>query len=127
MVLSSLSRLAERGVTWITFYLIGSGFFQIEYLMDGAFFGLNRIEELSLDRNKVSTKCSEILKWLDANQMAEAEEFTHKQKELENICNPIMTKLYQQSGGQPRQQQPGGCGRQSGAKSESGPTIEEVD
>ena len=27
--------------------------FQIEYLMDGAFFGLSRIEELSLDRNKV--------------------------------------------------------------------------
>ena len=80
------------------------------------------------DRHKVSKKCTEILKWLDDNQMAETEEFSHKQKELESICNPIMTKLYQQSGGQ-QQQQPraGGCGRQSDTRTGHGPTIEEVD
>ena len=80
------------------------------------------------DRHKVSKKCSEILKWVEENQMAEMEEFSHKQKELESICNPIMTKLYQQSGGQQQQQaRAGGCGRQSDTRSGPGPTIEEVD
>jgi len=51
------------------------------------------------DRSTVSNKCSEILKWLDANQMADTDEFTYRQKELENICNPIMTKLHQQQSG----------------------------
>jgi len=80
------------------------------------------------DRNKVSDKCSEILKWLDSNQMAEIEEFTHKQKELESICNPIITKLYQQQGGPgPQPAGPGSCGRQSGPNFGRGPTVEEVD
>ena len=80
------------------------------------------------DRHKVSKKCNEILKWVEENQMAEMEEFSHKQKELESICNPIMTKLYQQSGGQQQQQaRAGGCGRQSDTRSGPGPTIEEVD
>ena len=80
------------------------------------------------DRHKVSKKCSEILKWVEENQMAEMEEFSHKQKELESICNPIMTKLYQQSGGQQQQQaRAGGCGRQCDTRSGPGPTIEEVD
>ena len=80
------------------------------------------------DRHKVSKKCNEILKWVEENQMAEMEEFSHKQKELESICNPIMTKLYQQSGGQQQQQaRAGGCGRQCDTRSGPGPTIEEVD
>jgi len=43
----------------------------------------------------------EVVKWLDHNQTAEKEEFDHKQKELEGVAMPIMTKLYQQSGGAP--------------------------
>ena len=78
------------------------------------------------DRTLMSKKCSETLNWLDCNQMAEAEEFTHKQKELESICNPIMTRLYQQSGAAPNAG-PGSCGRQSGQTFSSGPTVEEVD
>jgi L1 cell adhesion molecule like protein len=78
------------------------------------------------DVNMVSNKCSEILKWLDANQMAETEEFSHKQKELESICNPIISKLYQQSGGAPNPGS-GSCGRQSGQGYNAGPTVEEVD
>ena len=79
------------------------------------------------DRSKVMGKCSETLKWLDSNQMAETEEFTHKQKELESICNPIITKLYQQQNGMPGNQGSGGCGRQTGQNFGSGPTVEEVD
>lgn len=47
------------------------------------------------DKKTINDKCSEIIKWLDANQLAEKEEFEHKQKELEGVCNPIITKLYQ--------------------------------
>ena len=79
------------------------------------------------DRSKVMGKCSETLKWLDSNQMAETEEFTHKQKELESICNPIITKLYQLQNSMPGNQGSQGCGRQTGKNFGSGPTVEEVD
>ncbi|XP_034623819.1 heat shock-related 70 kDa protein 2 [Trachemys scripta elegans] len=65
------------------------------------------------DKQKVLDKCQEVVTWLDRNQMAEKEEYEHKQKELEKLCNPIVTKLYQGAGAQT-----GGAG---------GPTIEEVD
>lgn len=42
-----------------------------------------------------------MISWLDGNSLAEKEEFEHKQKELEGVCNPIITKLYQAAGGAP--------------------------
>ncbi|KAF6357152.1 hypothetical protein mRhiFer1_010073 [Rhinolophus ferrumequinum] len=54
------------------------------------------------DRQKILDKFNEIINWLDENQTAEKEEFGHQQKELENICNPIITKLYQSARGMPR-------------------------
>ncbi|XP_032993289.1 heat shock-related 70 kDa protein 2 [Lacerta agilis] len=66
------------------------------------------------DKQRVLEKCQEVISWLDRNQMAEKEEFEHKQKELEKLCNPIIAKLYQGAGGAAGA--PGG-----------GPTIEEVD
>ncbi|NXL60044.1 HSP70 protein, partial [Chordeiles acutipennis] len=66
------------------------------------------------DKQKVLDKCQEVVSWLDRNQMAEKEEYEHKQKELEKLCNPIVTKLYQGAGG-------------AGAGGNGGPTIEEVD
>merc|ERR1712150_325732 len=50
------------------------------------------------DKETITKKCDEIIKWLDANQLAEVEEFQDKQKEVEGVCNPIVTKLYQQNG-----------------------------
>ena len=50
------------------------------------------------DKQKINDKCEEAIKWLDANQLAEAEEFNEKQKKVEAVCNPIMTKLYQEAG-----------------------------
>jgi hypothetical protein len=38
---------------------------------------------------------------LDANQLADKEEYEHRQKELEAVCNPIIAKLYQSAGGAP--------------------------
>jgi len=79
------------------------------------------------DRNTVLDRCNETIKWLDANQLAEKEEFEQKQKDIEAICKPIVTKLYQ--GGMPGEA-PGGAPGASGAAPRSGaggPTIEEVD
>ncbi|XP_072494169.1 heat shock cognate 71 kDa protein-like [Notamacropus eugenii] len=81
------------------------------------------------DKQKILDKCNEIINWLDKNQTAEKEEFEHQQKELEKVCNPIITKLYQSAGGMPGGMPggfPGGGAAPSGGAS-SGPTIEEVD
>merc|ERR1712053_38670 len=42
------------------------------------------------ERKMVTDKCNEAIEWLERNQMAEVEEFKEKQKELENIFNPII-------------------------------------
>uniref|UniRef100_T1IUX6 Heat shock 70 kDa protein cognate 4 n=1 Tax=Strigamia maritima TaxID=126957 RepID=T1IUX6_STRMM len=83
------------------------------------------------DRKIVMDKCNEIIKWLDTNQLAEKDEFEHKKKELENVCNPIVTKIYQSGGVPPGAGfPPGGAGGAPGGGAPgtgSGPTIEEVD
>ena len=87
------------------------------------------------DRKKISDACEECLKWLEANQLAEKEEFEHRQKDIEAICKPIITKLYESAGagagGMPGGfpgGMPGGAGAAPGAGGgSSGPTIEEVD
>jgi len=61
------------------------------------------------------------LKWLDANQLAEKEEFEDKQKELETMSRPLMTKIYGQGAQSCGEQQ------QRSSNSGSGPTVEEVD
>jgi L1 cell adhesion molecule like protein len=46
------------------------------------------------DKSKINETIESTLKWMDANQSAEKEEFEHQRKEVEKICSPIMTKLY---------------------------------
>merc|ERR1711974_282831 len=53
------------------------------------------------DRKTINDKCDETIKWLDANQTAEMDEYADKQKEIGGVCNPIITKLYQAAGGAP--------------------------
>jgi len=91
----------------------------------------------SLDNEEIKSKLSseelsgaqsaldDALKWLDANQLGEKEEFEDKQKELERMSKPIMSKIY---GGQTGES----CGQQqqrsaSNSNGGAGPTIEEVD
>merc|ERR1712004_179572 len=71
------------------------------------------------DLQTISDKCQETIGWLDQNQTAEIDEYKHKQKEIEGICNPIVSKLYQQ-GQAPQNGMPSG-------QTNSGPTVEEVD
>ena len=51
------------------------------------------------DKEKTEQAVQETLDWLDKNQLAEKDEFEAKQKELEGVVNPIMTKVYQTAGG----------------------------
>merc|ERR1711862_82161 len=46
------------------------------------------------ERKTIMDKCNEVIAWLDSNQTAEEDEYKDKQKEVEGICNPIITKLY---------------------------------
>jgi heat shock protein 1/8 len=69
-----------------------------------------------------------VVDWLDANQLAEVEEIEHQQKELEGVCNPIISKMYSQGGGMPEGGMPGMGGGMPGAGGAgAGPTVEEVD
>lgn len=89
------------------------------------------------DKKIVLDKCDEVIRWLDGNQSAEKEEFEDKQKELEKVYNPVITKVYQASGGAPPggmgAGMPGGFPGAGGAdgtppsQQSQGPTIEEVD
>merc|ERR1712184_136167 len=91
-------------------------------------------EKISEDEKRViSSKCDETIQWLDANQLAEVDEFQEKQKEVEAVCKPIITKLYQQ-GGAPGGGMPNGMpdgmpdgmphGKANPGSSNAGPTIE---
>merc|ERR1712159_35291 len=53
----------------------------------------------TLKDSKFEGKVSdEDIEWLDANQLAEVEEFTDKLKEVEEVCNPVITAMYQAAG-----------------------------
>merc|ERR1719156_253632 len=47
------------------------------------------------DKEKLNKAIDEAIEWLDATQLAEVEEFTDKLKEVEEICNPVITAMYQ--------------------------------
>ncbi len=53
----------------------------------------------SEDKETIETAVKEALEWLDDNQSAEKEDFEEKLKEVESVCTPIITKVYQKSGG----------------------------
>ncbi|KAH6919971.1 hypothetical protein HPB50_029041 [Hyalomma asiaticum] len=69
------------------------------------------------DKESVLSKCRETISWIDANSLAEKDEYEHRLKELQQACMPIMSKLHQGQG--PKQG--------SNPNQSSGPTIEEVD
>lgn len=61
------------------------------------------------DMTKVEKEVHNVLQWVEQNQLADAEEYQHKLKELQSVCSPVMTKLH--SAGQPA----------------AGPTVSEMD
>merc|ERR1712207_65676 len=51
------------------------------------------------DKKTLEDKIEDTIKWLDANQSAEKEEYEEKQKELEGVALPILQKM--SGGGMP--------------------------
>ncbi|CDI80166.1 Heat shock protein, related [Eimeria acervulina] len=79
------------------------------------------------DREAATSAIQKALDWLDKNQLAEKEEFEAKQKEVEAVCTPIVTKMYQSAAGA-QGGMPGGMPDMSAAAGAAGgPTVEEVD
>lgn len=68
------------------------------------------------DKQKVLSKCEEVINWIDRNTLAEKDEYDDKMKDMQQVCTPIMTKLHQGAGQAPPNQ--GGA---------AGPKIDEVD
>ena len=49
-----------------------------------------------VEKKKIEDVVEEAIKWLEHNQLAEADEFEVKMKELESICIPIIARIYQE-------------------------------
>ncbi|MCD7449787.1 Heat shock cognate 70 kDa [Datura stramonium] len=74
------------------------------------------------DKKKIEDAIGKAISWLESNQVAEADEFEDKMKELEGICNPIIANMYQGAGGAPMADDAPSAGATG-----TGPKIEEVD
>ena len=62
-------------------------------------------------------KIQEVMAWLERNSLqVDKEEYEEKQRDLQQVCSPIMAKLHGQQQAQ-----------QSNGSSQNGPTVEEVD
>merc|ERR1712238_78453 len=78
------------------------------------------------DKKAVREKADEVITWMDSASAASKEEYESMKKELEQVSNPIMTKMYGASGASGA---PGGApsAPKSNSNGGAGPTIEEVD
>ena len=72
------------------------------------------------DKENLKKAIDETIEWLDHSQEGSIDEYKEKQKELEEIANPILQKAYGAAGGAPPQA--GGA-----PADESGPQVEEID
>merc|ERR1712100_387332 len=80
------------------------------------------------DKKTILDAVEEGIKWVDGNPNADEEAYKEKQKEIEEVCNPIISKLYQGAGGPPGGE--GGAGGAEGDEGEAGgetpPSHEEL-
>jgi len=73
------------------------------------------------DKETLQKAVKETLEWLDDNRDATKEQFEEKRNELEQTSNPIVSKIYQQSGGAP-----GGHGGAEGGSDEDFSSHDEL-
>ncbi|KAL8042887.1 hypothetical protein ABFX02_09G081500 [Erythranthe guttata] len=91
--------------------------------------------KLGGEKAKIEKAIDEAIDWLERNQLAEVEEFEDKLKDLENLCNPIISKMYQGGAGDVPMGggfdmnggAGGGYGKAGSGNNGAGPKIEEVD
>merc|ERR1712025_1110236 len=81
------------------------------------------------DKETIIKKCDETMKWLEANQLAEVDEFLDQQKAVEGVCNPIVSKLGQAGSTEELPGElPGGTpGSNESAGASGGSTVEEAE
>ncbi|AJU50999.1 Ssa4p [Saccharomyces cerevisiae YJM1400] len=79
------------------------------------------------DAKKLEAAAQDAINWLDASQAASTEEYKERQKELEGVANPIMSKFYGAAGGAPGAGPVPGAGAGPTGAPDNGPTVEEVD
>ncbi|KAK6915597.1 Heat shock protein 70 family [Dillenia turbinata] len=53
----------------------------------------------SEDKERIENTLKEAIEWLDDNPNAEKDEYEEKMKEVEAVCNPVIKKAYEKSGG----------------------------
>ncbi|GJN12934.1 hypothetical protein PR202_ga31261 [Eleusine coracana subsp. coracana] len=70
------------------------------YNMKSTVDGGKLAEKMDVDeKDKVEEAVREANEWLDSNQEAVKEDFEEKLNELEDVCNPVISAVYQRSGG----------------------------
>ncbi len=65
------------------------------------------------DIEMAKSKAQEVIDWLDRNSMADKEEYQEKERDMQKVCSPIMSKLHGQ-----QQNTDSAC---------NGPTLEEIE
>merc|ERR1711865_1042247 len=80
--------------------------------------------EVERAKRALSSTAAARIKWVDGNPNADEDAYKEKQKEIEEVCNPIISKLYQGAEGGA----PGGPGGEGGAgeEEEAPPSHEEL-
>merc|ERR1712188_191445 len=91
------------------------------------------------DKEAITKIVDETIAWMDSTyDVQEKSVYDEKQKAVEAVVNPIMTKLYQQAGGMPGGMQGGmpggfdpsafgGAGAAPGAGAPSEPQVDDID
>lgn len=79
------------------------------------------------DKETLTTLCKNTLEWLDSHSTENADVYDKKMKDCQEISNPIITKMYQQTAAQTEQPNQGPPDMNMPDLSPDGPTIEEVD
>merc|ERR1712045_305965 len=50
------------------------------------------------EKDEIITACDDAISWLESNQEADAQGFKDKKEELQQVINPIVEKVYKESG-----------------------------
>lgn len=64
------------------------------------------------DKEAIEKAVKDTITWMDEHQDASKDDYENQLKELEGVCNPIISKVYQKTGGAPG----GGAGGAGGAE-----------
>ena len=84
-------------------------------------------DKLGVDAEKIENSVKEMAGWIDSNPNADVEEYKTKKREIEELCTPIISKMYQQTQADPGASAPSPSPPAMPNTSGSGPKIEELD